>query len=110
MTQLKQPKYDGLKHVLTKAVKQEHTRVKRHLHRKHNHCVFKPAERLKVSTTCINLHALAEFSVRAGFILVPAVSEPALDLSHLPVQLLGQAIQMARVWILWRERAGKQIH
>lgn len=64
------------------------------------HSLLEPAERLKVSTIGVNLHALAELSVCTGFVLVPAVSEPTLDLSHLPVQLLGQAIQMARVWIL----------
>lgn len=66
--------------------------------------MLKPAERLKVNMIGVNLHALAEFGVRAGFILVPAVSEPTLDLSHLPVQLLGKAIQMAGVWILCRRR------
>ena len=62
---------------------------------KHGISVLKPAERLEGTTAGMNLHALAELCVRAGFILVPAVSEPALDLSHLPVKLLRQAIQMA---------------
>lgn len=66
--------------------------------------MLKPAERSRVNTTGVNLHALAELGVCAGFILVPAVSEPTLDLSHLPVQLLGKAIQMAGVWILCRQR------
>lgn len=51
-----------------------------------------------------HLHALAELGVRAGLVLVPAVPEPSLDLPHLPVQLLGEAVQMAGVWALW---AGK---
>ena len=61
-------------------------------------------ESLKVNTTGINLQNFAELRVCAGLVLVPAVSEPTLDLSHLPVQLLGQAIQMARVWILCGEK------
>lgn len=48
----------------------------------------------------MDLHALAKFGVCARFVLVPAVSEPSLDLPHLPVQLLGQAVQMAGVRIL----------
>lgn len=59
---------------------------------KHNRYVLKPAERFEGNTTGINLHALAELSVCAGFVLVPAVPEPTLDLSRLPVQLLWQAI------------------
>lgn len=47
-----------------------------------------------------DLHALAELGVRAGFVLVPAVPEPSLDPAHLPVQLLGEAVQMAGVWAL----------
>lgn len=50
-----------------------------------------------------DLQALAELGVRAGFVLVPAVPEPSLDLPHLPVQLLGEAVQMAGVWALWAE-------
>lgn len=50
-----------------------------------------------------DLHALAELGVRAGFVLVPAVPEPSLDLSHLPVQLLGEAVQVAGVWALRAE-------
>lgn len=68
-----------------------------------------PAERLKLNTIGINLQNFAELSVCAGFVLVPAVSEPTLDLSHLPVQLLGQAIQMARVWILCGEKKKTQL-
>lgn len=53
-----------------------------------------------MNSTGMDLHALAKFGVCAWFVLVPAVSEPTLDLSHLPVQLLGKAVQMARIWIL----------
>lgn len=49
----------------------------------------------------MDLHAFTELGVRAGFVLVPAVPEPSLDLPHLPVQLLGEAVQMAGVWALW---------
>lgn len=66
--------------------------------------VLKPAERLNVCTMCAGLHALAELGVCAGFVLVPAVPEPTLDLPHLPVQLLGEAVQMAGVWALWGEK------
>lgn len=48
-------------------------------------------------------HALAELGVRAGFVLVPAVPEPSLNLAHLPVQLLGEAVQVAAVWALRAE-------
>lgn len=60
--------------------------------------------KVNVNTRSISLHALTKLSVCVGFILVPALSEPSLDLSHLPVQLLGQAIQMTRVWTLSRRR------
>lgn len=53
-------------------------------------------------TTGMDLHALTELGVVAGFILVPAASEPTLHPSHPPVELLGHAIQMARVWVLLR--------
>lgn len=62
-----------------------------------------------MNSTGVDLHALAKFGVCTGFVLVPAVSEPTLDFSHLPVQLLGKAVQMARIWILYA-RKQKTIH
>lgn len=38
-------------------------------------------------------HAFAEAGQRAGLLLVAPLSEPALDGPHVPVQLLGQALQ-----------------
>lgn len=62
-----------------------------------------------MNSTGVDLHALAKFGVCTGFVLVPAVPEPTLDLSHLPVQLLGEAVQMAGIWILCA-RKHKTIH
>lgn len=61
-----------------------------------------------MNSAAMDLHALAKLGVCAGFVLVPAVSEPSLDLPHLPVQLLGKAVQMARIWIL-HAREGTRI-
>lgn len=37
---------------------------------------------------CANIHALTKLSEGGGLVLVPPVTKPALDLSHIPVQLL----------------------
>ena len=54
-----------------------------------------------------HLHALAELGEHARLVLVPAVPEPALHLPHLPVQLLGQPIQVGEVRVLV-ERPGQE--
>lgn len=49
------------------------------------------------------LHAFTEPGERAGLLLVPTLSEPALDGPHVPVQLLGQALQSLLIWVLTRQ-------
>lgn len=34
---------------------------------------------------CTNIHALTKFSDGGGFVLVPPMPKPALDLSNIPV-------------------------
>lgn len=34
---------------------------------------------------CTNVHALTKFSEGGGFVLVPPMTKPALDLSNIPV-------------------------
>lgn len=49
------------------------------------------------------LHALAESGQNAGLLLVAPLSEPALDGAHVPVELLGQALQPLLIWVLERK-------
>lgn len=37
---------------------------------------------------CTNIHALTKLGEGGGFVLVPPLPKPALDLSNVPVQLL----------------------
>lgn len=48
------------------------------------------------------LHAFAESSESAGLLLVAPLPEPALDGPHIPVELLGQALQPLLIWVLVR--------
>lgn len=47
-------------------------------------------------------HAFAEAGQGAGFLLVATLSEPALDGPHVPVELLGQALQPLLIRMLGR--------
>lgn len=49
-----------------------------------------------------NLHALTELCQRTGPVLVPPETKPSLYFSYIPVQLLGQPLQLPRVWTLKR--------
>ena len=49
------------------------------------------------------LHAFTEAGESAGLLLVAALSEPALDGPHVPVELLGQALQPLLVRVLARQ-------
>lgn len=56
----------------------------------------------------IALHAFTESGERAWLFLVAALSEPSLDGPHVPVQLLGQALQPLFIWVLARQKKTKQ--
>lgn len=51
----------------------------------------------------VSSHAFTESGERAGLLLVAALSEPALDGPHVPVELLGQALQPLLIRVLARE-------
>lgn len=53
---------------------------------KHSHsCNIKESIQTPKTYWNINLHALTKFGLCAGFVLVPPLSEPSLDLSDIPV-------------------------
>lgn len=49
------------------------------------------------------LHAFTEPGQGTGLLLIAALSEPALDGPHIPVELLGQALQSLLIWVLARQ-------
>lgn len=51
----------------------------------------------------LTLHAFTEPGESAGLLLVAALSEPALDGPHVPVELLGQTLQPLLIWVLARQ-------
>lgn len=60
----------------------------------------KRKRRTKKKKTEALSHALTEACQRAGFLLVAALSEPALDGAHVPVQLLGEPLKPLLIWML----------
>lgn len=55
-------------------------------------------------------HAFAEAGQGAGLFLVAALPEPALYGPHVPVELLGQALQPLLIWMLGDERRETHTH
>lgn len=55
-------------------------------------------------------HAFAEAGQGAGLFLVAALPEPALYGPHVPVELLGQALQPLLIWMLRGERRETRTH
>lgn len=67
------------------------------------HCCVVNSSVLK---QCSDLHALAELFLHAGPVLVPTDTEPPLYFSFIPVQLLGEPLQLFTVWTLKEHKTG----
>lgn len=53
-------------------------------------------------------HALTELLLHTRPVLVPADAEPSLYFPHLPVQLLGEPLQLFAIWTL--KRTNSKLH